>query len=273
MEFSSVQNLSLHLISSAFQRCRLSEQICRLSVILARSSSSSLRVSISDTGNGSCLEEFQGLRFSSNDDADNWDGMLSIKTTSISDTEIHNYTINLKASDSSKITRLTSNTKNGARFSGSEVCLSSFVSIDLLVAEIHQFLEKMMILSIPNVATHLVAEDCDVPGSRYEKVFLANGDKELPIPASNLDLLKSGLEDYVLRHGNTLSNKCHYCFPNWEQLKVGSGVACSIENHQHNELVMEAVIIISNMPVDNTECFRKFSISKTFPLVQSLSHL
>ncbi|XLS93278.1 hypothetical protein HN51_069286 [Arachis hypogaea] len=82
MEFSSVQNLSLHLISSAFQRCRLSEQICRLSVILSRSSSSSLRVSISDTGNGSCLEEFQGLRFSSNDDADNWDGMLSIKTTS-----------------------------------------------------------------------------------------------------------------------------------------------------------------------------------------------
>ncbi|XP_052118015.1 type 2 DNA topoisomerase 6 subunit B-like isoform X2 [Arachis duranensis] len=250
--------MRFQLISSAFQRCRLSEQICRLSVILARSSSSSLRVSISDTGNGSCLEEFQGLRFSSNDDADNWDGMLSIKTTSISDTEIHNYTINLKASDSSKITRLTSNTKNGARFSGSEVCLSSFVSIDLLVAEIHQFLEKMMILSIPNVATHLVAEDCDVPGSRYEKVFLANGDKELPIPASNLDLLKSGLEDYVLRHGNTLSNKCHYCFPNWEQLKVGSGVACSIENHQHNELVMEAVIIISNMPVDNTECFRKY---------------
>ncbi|MED6145938.1 hypothetical protein PIB30_029673 [Stylosanthes scabra] len=141
---------------------------------------------------------------------------------------------------------------------GSEVCLSSSVSIDLLVAEIHDFLQKMMILSIPNVATHLVAEDCDVPGSRYEKVFLPNGDKELPISVSNIDLLESGFEDYVLRHGNTLSNKCHCCFPNWEQLKVGIGVACSNENHQQNELVMEVVIIISNMSVDNTECFRKY---------------
>ncbi|XP_020970587.1 transcription initiation factor TFIID subunit 4b isoform X2 [Arachis ipaensis] len=32
----------------------------------------------------------------------------------------------------------------------------------------------------------------------------------------------------------------------WEQLKVRSGVACSIENHQHNELVIEAVIIITD---------------------------
>ncbi|XLR07133.1 hypothetical protein HN51_062159 [Arachis hypogaea] len=31
-----------------------------------------------------------------------------------------------------------------------------------------------------------------------------------------------------------------------EQLKIRSGVACSIENHQHNELVIEAVIIIMN---------------------------
>ncbi|MED6169065.1 hypothetical protein PIB30_017817 [Stylosanthes scabra] len=233
MEFSSVQNLSLHvsfaffsslriLISSAFQRCRLSEQICRISVILARSSSSSLRVSIADTGIGSCLEEFQALKFSSKDDTDHW-GSLTF----------------------------------GSKPTGSEVCLSSSVSIDLLVAEIHDFLQKMMILSIPNVATRLVAEDCDVPGSRYEKVFLPNGDKELPISALNIDLLESGFEDYVLRHGNTLSNKCLCCFPNWEQLKVGIGVACSNENHQQNELVMEVVIIISNMSVDNTECFRK----------------
>ena len=37
--------LRIQLISSAYQRCRLSEQICRLSVILTRSSSSSLRIS------------------------------------------------------------------------------------------------------------------------------------------------------------------------------------------------------------------------------------
>ncbi|XP_061357002.1 type 2 DNA topoisomerase 6 subunit B-like [Gastrolobium bilobum] len=261
MEFTSVQKLCLHLISSAYQRCRLSEQICRLSVILARSSSShsSHRISISDTGIGSCLEEFQDLRFSSTDVAGNWDGILSIKTTSISDTEIHNYQISLKESGSSRLTRLPSNTKNGAKFSGSEVCLSSFVSLDLLLAEIHSFIQKMQILRIPNVAIQLVAEDWDVPESRYEKVFLANECKQLPISASNLELLKSGLEDYVLKHGNNLSNQCNSCFPSWEQLKVGSGIACCTENRLHTELVMEAVIVISNISMQNTTCFGEYT--------------
>ena len=52
-----------------------------------------------------------------------------------------------------------------------------------------------------NVANQLVAEDCDVPGSRYEKVFLANekvlGRTNFSIK-SNLEHLKSGPEDYVL---------------------------------------------------------------------------
>ena len=61
----------------------------------------------------------------------------------------------------------------------------------------------------------LVAEDCDVPESRYEKVFLTNECKKLPMSASNLELLKSGIEDYVLKHGNNLSNKCNSCFPSW----------------------------------------------------------
>ncbi|KAB2072187.1 hypothetical protein ES319_A07G000600v1 [Gossypium barbadense] len=48
------------LISSAVKRCRLSEDLCRLSVVLKRSPPI-IRVSISDTGTGSCLEEFQDL--------------------------------------------------------------------------------------------------------------------------------------------------------------------------------------------------------------------
>ncbi|KAG4403083.1 hypothetical protein AAZX31_01G029000 [Glycine max] len=260
MEFSSAQKLCLHLISSAYQRCRLSEQICRLAVILTRSSSShpSLKISISDTGIGSCLEEFQDLRFSSTDVADNWDGVLSLKTTGIGDTEIHNFQINLKGSGSSRITRLTPNTKNGAKFSGSEVCMYSFVSLDLLLADIHTFLQKMLILKIPNVAIQLVAEDCDVPESRYEKVFLTNECKKLPMSASNLELLKSGIEDYVLKHGNNLSNKCNSCFPSWEQRKVGSGEACCTDNRLHIELVMEAAIVISNISMQNTTCFREY---------------
>ncbi|KAI5436934.1 hypothetical protein KIW84_023167, partial [Lathyrus oleraceus] len=217
MEFSSVQKLCFHLISSAYQRCRLSEQICRLSVGLTCSSSldPSLKISISDTGIGSSLEEFQEMRVSFTNVADNWDGMLSIKTTGISDSEIHNYQINLKESGSSRITKLPSDTKNGAKFSGSEVCLSSFVNPDLLLAEIHNLLQKMLILNIPNVAIQLVAEDSDVPESRYEKVFLANTSEQLTVSTSSLEHLKSGLRDYVLKHGNNLSDHCNSCFTSW----------------------------------------------------------
>ncbi|KAJ1399482.1 hypothetical protein SESBI_30245 [Sesbania bispinosa] len=276
MEFSSAQKLCLHLISSAYQRCRLSEQICRLSVILTRSSSShpSLRISISDTGIGSCLEEFQDLRFSSTDVADNW---------GISDSEIYNYQINLKENGSSRITRLPSDTKNGAKFRHAMalkfVCLLSLALIScrpkfialyrsvtskailayqmLLTCYIEKS-KNILILRIPNVAIQLVAEDCDVPESRYEKVFLANMCKQLPTSAPNLEHLKSGLEDYVLKHGNNLSNKCNSCFPSWEQLKVGSGVACCTENRLNTELVMEAVIVISNIPIQNTMCLREY---------------
>ncbi|XP_052725981.1 type 2 DNA topoisomerase 6 subunit B-like [Vigna angularis] len=260
MEFSTVQELCLHLISSAYQRCRLSEQICRLAIILTRSSSvhPSLRISISDTGIGSCLEEFQDLRFSSTDFADNWDGILSLKTTSIMDTEIHSYQINLKERGSSRITRLPSNTKNGAKFSGSEAYLSCFVSRDLLLSDIHTFIQKMQILKIPNIAIQLVAEDCDDPESRYEKIFLANECKQLPMSASNLELLKSGIEDYVVKHGNNLSNMCNSCFPSWEQLKVGIGVACCTDNRLNTELVMEAVILMSNISMQNIACFREY---------------
>ncbi|RDX72020.1 Type 2 DNA topoisomerase 6 subunit B-like protein, partial [Mucuna pruriens] len=233
------------LISSAYQRCRLSEQICRLAVILTRSSSShpSLRISskkmlpISDTGIGSSLEEFQGWRFSSTVVADSWDGMLSLKTTVYGNCRHHRY----------RDTKLSDKLE---RKSGSEVCLSSFVSLDLLLADIHTFLQKMQILKIPNVAIQLVAEDCDVPESRYEKVFLANECKQLSMSASNLELLKSGIEDYVVKHGNNLSNQ--------EQLKVGSGVACCTDNRLHTELLMEAVIVISNISMQNATCFREY---------------
>ncbi|KAK7252376.1 hypothetical protein RIF29_36276 [Crotalaria pallida] len=230
MDFSSVQNLSLHLISSAYQRCRLSDQICRISIALARSSPS-LLLSISDTGIGSCLEEYQYLKFSSADVADNW----GICTCDRYELSFHQpYGI------------------------GSEVCLSSSVSLDLLLAEVHSFLQKMLILGIPDVAIRLVAEDGDVPGSRFEKVFLANECTPLPISASNLELLKSGLIGYVLKHGNNLSNKCNDCFPSWEELKVGSGVACCTENRLHTELVMEAVIVMSNISRENTTCIREY---------------
>ncbi|BAT99531.1 hypothetical protein VIGAN_10098000 [Vigna angularis var. angularis] len=177
--------------------------------------------------------------------------LLYMEIVGIMDTEIHSYQINLKERGSSRITRLPSNTKNGAKFSGSEAYLSCFVSRDLLLSDIHTFIQK-------NIAIQLVAEDCDDPESRYEKIFLANECKQLPMSASNLELLKSGIEDYVVKHGNNLSNMCNSCFPSWEQLKVGIGVACCTDNRLNTELVMEAVILMSNISMQNIACFREY---------------
>jgi len=44
-----------------------------------------------------------------------------------------------------------------------------------------------------------------------------------------------------------------------EQLKVGVGVACCTDNRLHTELVMEAVILISNnVSMQNITCFREY---------------
>lgn len=50
-----------------------------------------------------------------------------------------------------------------------------------------------------------------------------------------------------------------------EELKVGSGVACSTENGLHAELVMDAVLAISNMSTQNTTCFREFGDKTEVP--------
>ncbi|KAK9191878.1 hypothetical protein WN943_020494 [Citrus x changshan-huyou] len=320
MEVSSVQRLCLHLISVAFQRCRVSEDLCRLSVVLKRSSDSdpsTVRVSISDTGIGTSLEEFQGLKFSREVfDAEKWDGVLNVQTTSkfhyfvhflsalltsfreiadIGDDEIYHYHLNLRERNSvRRLTRLPSNPKNGAKFRhafhlnfpcGTEIYLSISESIDVFLAEVIRFFQKILVLKIPvsstfdsddvdgfcfeisaiyiffliqNVAIELVAEEGGVPGSQYRKVFLANECNPVPFSASNVERLKSGLEDYVMKHGNSLHRKCDSCFPNWEHLKVGSGRACCAESHGSAGLQMEVVIIVSEIS-ETSPCFRSSS--------------
>ncbi|KAL9421469.1 hypothetical protein AB3S75_038934 [Citrus x aurantiifolia] len=263
MEVSSVQRLCLHLISAAFQRCRVSEDLCRLSVVLKRSSDSdpsTVRISISDTGIGTSLEEFQGLKFSREVfDAEKWDGVLNVQTTNIGDDEIYHYHLNLRESNSvRRLTRLPSNPKNGAKFSGTEIYLSISESIDVFLAEVIRFFQKILVLKIPNVAIELVAEEGGVPGSQYRKVFLANECNPVPFSASNVERLKSGLEDYVMKHGNSLHRKCDSCFPNWEHLKVGSGRACCAESHRSAGLQMEVVIIVSEIS-ETSPCFRSSS--------------
>ncbi|ONI30442.1 hypothetical protein PRUPE_1G251700 [Prunus persica] len=252
MIIASVRDLCLQLISSAFQRCHASEDLCRLSVILKRSPQSdphSVLISVSDTGVGSCLEEFGGVKLHKE--------AFGAQIWGIADDEIYHYQFNLKENVSARrLTRLPSNPKNGLKFSGTEVCLSIIESIDVLVAEFSLFFQKILILKIPNVAIELVVEHGDDPGSRYVNVFLANEWNPLSIPASNLERLKSGLEDYVFKHGNTLSTKCELCFSSWEHLKVGSGVACCTESCKYSGSVMEAVIVISEISEVASTCPR-----------------
>ncbi|XP_021293001.1 type 2 DNA topoisomerase 6 subunit B-like [Herrania umbratica] len=262
MNVSSFQKLCIHLISSAFQRCRLSEDLCRLSVVLKSSPTTPMiQVSISDTGIGSCLEEFQDLKYTREGiGTEKWDGLLSVITTCISDNEIYHYHLNLRESVSARrLTRLPSNPKNGAKFSGTEVCLSISDTVDVLLAEINHFFQKMLILKIPNVAAELVIERGDVLGLQCENVFLTNECSSLHFSTSNVERLKSGLEEYVLKHGNSLNIKCDSCFCSREQLKIGTGVACSLESHRNSELLMEAVIVISEVSELTTPCFRSCS--------------
>lgn len=82
---------------------------------------------------------------------------------------------------------------------------------------LHCKLEQLQFtfLFIQNVAIELVVKEGGVPGSQYKKVFLANECNPVPFSASNVERLKSGLEDYVIKHGNSLHRKCDSCFPNW----------------------------------------------------------
>ncbi|KAH9616552.1 hypothetical protein KSS87_020711, partial [Heliosperma pusillum] len=104
----------------------------------------------SDTGAGSSLKEFQDLKYTHNRlSAVEWDGMLSITTTSIGDADIFHYDLNLKESSASRrLTKLPSSSKKNAIFSGTEVSLSTAEDIELLFADITAYLKKMLILKI-----------------------------------------------------------------------------------------------------------------------------
>ncbi|EEF37003.1 conserved hypothetical protein [Ricinus communis] len=269
-------SLCLDLISSAFQRCRVSEDICRLSVSLKSPpplGSPITQISISDTGIGSNLEEFQYLKCTKEAiDTQKWDGLLSVTNTSICDSEVYNYLLNLRESIASRrLTRLPSNPKNGSEFSGTQVCLSIVESVDVLESVIVCFFQKVVgcsinifFISFPqNVAVELVVECLDIPGLRRVNVFLANESNPLPLSTSNDERLMSGLQDYVLKHGNILNQNCNSCFRTREQLKIGNGMACNLENQRGSGLTMEVVIIISESALTCpcfSQCFSKTEV-------------
>ncbi|KAL2559797.1 hypothetical protein Fot_04536 [Forsythia ovata] len=154
----------------------------------------------------------------------------------MSDKEIHHFKLNLKEIDSSRrMTKLQSAKKNGAKFR--HAIPSNKIAIELLVD------------SGGNL------------GSQCKNHLLQLASSSLPLSAPNIDHLKSGFEEYVIKHGNRLHDVCHCCFStgSGEYLKVGTGVACSTGNQQSNGQVMEVVIIISEIPeTAQSSCFRAY---------------
>ncbi|CAN1181591.1 Type 2 DNA topoisomerase 6 subunit B-like [Linum perenne] len=261
MGASSSLKLCCEIISWAFQRCRVSEQLCRVSVVLKSSlaSSSLVQISsyaiissrISDTGVGSCLEEFQDMEVASDSiRSGNWgansvlclfcsliillpvqigtifESNFRILLAGLSDKKIRNCQMNFREHRSDrKLTHLPSNLKNGVKFRHGILEYLSSVSFYL----------QMLVLKIPNITSELVVEQ-GVPGSRFEYVYPAIEENVLTFPSSSIKHLQSGLEEYVLKHGNNSLQK--------EHLKVGAA-SCSSESHKHSGLTMEAVVIIS----------------------------
>uniref|UniRef100_A0A453SLL9 Uncharacterized protein n=1 Tax=Aegilops tauschii subsp. strangulata TaxID=200361 RepID=A0A453SLL9_AEGTS len=147
---------ALTLICWAVQRCRMSESPCRLAVSLKGPSdpaaSSALRVSVSDTGVGSKLEEFLELdALARETPLEKWDGTLLITTTGTNDKAIYHYRFNLheNASSSTRCSKMATTYKNNAKFSsGTEVCLclSNDADIDDFILWLVGFARKVHVL-------------------------------------------------------------------------------------------------------------------------------
>lgn len=261
MEASSIHELCRYFMYLAIQRCRLLDDLCRLSVFLKSSPLSNppfVRISISDTGVGSCLEEFLDIKISRDLILDEtWDGVILVATTNICDDKIYRQNLNLKGEASMRrLTKLPSASKNGAKFSGTEISMSTLETVDNLVAQIIGHLQKLRILAIPKLAIEFVIDRGDPSGSRCENIIQAIQCVSLSSD-SNIEYLKSGLEDYVLKHYNHLQNFCHSCFPNREHLKVGTGVAFYSESSRNAGQVMEAVIVVSQLSESTSpSCFQ-----------------
>ncbi|KAI5679209.1 hypothetical protein M9H77_10159 [Catharanthus roseus] len=195
---------------------------------------------VSDTGSGSNLDEFQSLRCSTNPiftskwgrqpNLDALNNQLALCT--ISENEINHFSINLRETDSSR--------------SGTEASFMAIDSLDDLQLQITLFLRKICILKIPKVAVELLIDNHSVPGSQGNCV-LAVDCSPLPSSATNAERLKSGLEEYALKHGNRLQDICRLCFSTKEHLKVGTGSANRSGTLQSNVQMMEAVVVISEV--------------------------
>ncbi|XP_066378670.1 type 2 DNA topoisomerase 6 subunit B-like isoform X1 [Miscanthus floridulus] len=259
---SSPHRKLLHSLAYwAVQRCRMSESPCRLTVSLKRpaepASSSTLRVSVSDTGVGSKLEEFLELdALARETPTEKWDGTLLITTTGINDEAIYRYRINFQEEISSaRFSKLATTYKNHARFSGTEVCLclSNDADVDDLILWLVGFFRKIQAIRAANLACELFVEQTGNADSRNVCLTQDSDDVHHSVTASSIDQLVSGLKDYTLFHGNTC-DKCGACSLNRDLLKIGTGAAKHVDRRKSKGLHVEVVIVIAQTASDSTCC-------------------
>ncbi|KAI4384294.1 hypothetical protein MLD38_002468 [Melastoma candidum] len=250
-----IPELCHRLISFAFQRCLISEELCKIFVRLSRCQHSDLagvRVSVSDTAVASTLEEFQLLRFKGEDtSSEKWDGILSVMTTGNSDEEFHIYDLNLKDSTpTSWLTRLPSVAKDGVKFSGTEVCFTVLENLDLLVIESKQFFQKMLILNMPNITFELAIQEENSHEPIYKEIFLPNMWQPIPFPATNVEKLKHGLALYVMEKRSQPMNNYAVDLSARPNFKFGIGSICKPENYRRktSAIIMEAVVVMNDPP-------------------------
>ncbi|KAJ8511474.1 hypothetical protein OPV22_001908 [Ensete ventricosum] len=254
-DFSSTRRLFRSLIYLAVQRCRIAETLCRLSISIRCfrvSTPPFVRISISDTGVGSSLVEFQDLDPGMcSVSSDKWDGMLSITTTGIRDKDIHNYRLNLREALTSKsrLNTLPPTRKNHGTFSGTEVCFSTAEedNVDDFMAWVFPFVQKIFLLKTPNLAVDLTVEHTENLGSRYNHLLQETDDIYLPLSLSNNERLLLSLQSYVLRHRNALDKECQLCFTSRDHLQFGTGVASNIQNVRGSGQIVEVAIVITSV--------------------------
>uniref|UniRef100_A0A0E0HV69 Type 2 DNA topoisomerase 6 subunit B-like n=1 Tax=Oryza nivara TaxID=4536 RepID=A0A0E0HV69_ORYNI len=212
---SSPYRKLLHsLIYWAVQRCRMSESPCRLTVSVKRSpepaGSSPLRISVSDTGVGSKLEEFLELdALARETPVEKWDGTLLITTTGIDDKAIYRYQFNLQE-DTSSSTRFTKLATIGTEVC---LCLPTEADVDDLILWLVGFVRKIFVLRASNLACELFVAQTDSAGSGDVCLSQDSDDVHISITTSSIDRLVSGLKDYALSHANT-SDRCEACYMN-----------------------------------------------------------
>ncbi|PIA61929.1 hypothetical protein AQUCO_00200134v1 [Aquilegia coerulea] len=185
------------------------------------------------------------------------------KCAGICENEVYEYRLNFKEKvPARRLKKLPPTSKNGAKFSGTEASLSTYESIDVLCAGIIHFLQKMHMLKIPKMAVELMVERSSNTGSKCENLFQANEGIHLLFSISNIQRLVSGLEDHVLKHGNALDRECQSCFSSREHLKLGVGTSPNSEGPRNNGQIIEAVIVITELPEPPCpSCLRVFCCS------------